>query len=193
MRSRPRVGVRSPLSMAAKQRDEENRRKGTAHHKKRIMPGRGWIAAALVAACLTLGFGTAVHFKSADRYRNGVSLPSVAAQSSAAETIPPVGTGQHLELSALRYCAYQEERLKLMTLDIKGPEAVRLFNLLVVDYNSRCSDFFYKDSDLAMVKAEIIANQQRLAADAKRMISAWPDHPDIILSIPGGKQDVPRN
>src|SRR6202048_2652167 len=143
MRSRPRVGVRSPLSMAAKQRDEENRRKGTARHKKRIMPGRGWIAAALVAACLTLGFGTAVHFKSDDRYRNGVSLPSVAAHSSADETIPPVGTRQHLELSALRYFAYQEERLKLMTLDIKGPEAVILFNLLVVDYNSRCSDFFY--------------------------------------------------
>jgi hypothetical protein len=181
------------LGADAAKRDEENRRKGTAPHKRSIKSGRQWLAAACVAACLMLGFGTAIYFKSDKPYRNGVSIRSAEAQTSAAETIPPVGAGQRLELSGVRYCAYQEERLRLMKPDIKGSEAVRLFNLLAVDYNSRCSDYFYKDSDLAMVKAEIMANQRRFAADAKRMISAWPDHPDIILSTPRGKQDAPQN
>jgi hypothetical protein len=77
--------------------------------------------------------------------------------------------------------------------DIQGPEAVRTFNFLVVDYNSRCSDFFYKDSDLAMVMGELVANRARLAAEAKQLISMGTDHSEVNLSAPAGKRDTPPN
>ena len=91
-----------------------------------------------------------------------------------AEIVPPVGRGQRFTLGNVRYCHFQEERLKIMKPDVRGPEAVRAFNLLVVDYNSRCSDFLYKDSDVEAVTAELRAKRPLLEADAKRIMSTWP-------------------
>jgi hypothetical protein len=147
--------------------------------------------APLVAAFFVVGLSTAVLFAS-KLHHSGVSTSSAVAQvpESEAEAIPPVGTGQHLVLSAVRYCHYQEERLKLMKPDVQGSEAAKAFNLLVVDYNSRCSDFFYQDSDLATVNAELVANQDRLATEAKQMIATWTNHPEVHPSSPVSKQDV---
>jgi hypothetical protein len=63
-----------------------------------------------------------------------------------------------------------------MKREAQGAEDIRAFNLLAVDYNSRCSDFFYQESDLAMVTAEVAANRQRLAAEAEQIMSTWPGH-----------------
>ena len=131
----------------------------------------------VVALLGALGTAAALYY-GADRLRSFVPLRAVSPRQSAAETetIPAVGTGQHLELSGVRYCHYQEERLKIMKPDVKSPEDARAFNLLIVDYNSRCSDFFFKDADLEVVKAEIAASRGRLEADAKAIISSWPGH-----------------
>jgi hypothetical protein len=64
--------------------------------------------------------------------------------------------------------------LLLMKPDVHGAEDTRRFNQLAQDYNSRCADFFYKDSDLDIVQAEMAQNSQRLAADAQRVMSTWP-------------------
>ena len=93
-----------------------------------------------------------------------------------AEAIPAVGVGQHYSLDNVRYCHFQEERLRTMKREAQGAEDIRAFNLLAVDYNSRCSDFFYQESDLATVTAEVTANRQRLAAEAERIMSTWPGH-----------------
>ena len=139
-----------------------------------VRPARVKFVVALLGA---LGTAAALYY-GADRLRSFVPLRAVSPRQSAAETetIPAVGTGQHLELSGVRYCHYQEERLKIMKPDVKSPEDARAFNLLIVDYNSRCSDFFFKDADLEVVKAEIAASRGRLEADAKAIISSWPGH-----------------
>ena len=111
----------------------------------------------------------------------GSILPSSALSSSAqqgmvasdGEIMPPVGRGQHFTLGNVRYCHFQAARLKIMQPQVQGPEAVRAFNLLVVDYNSRCSDFLYKDSDVAVVSAELKVRRPMLEADAKRIMSTW--------------------
>ena len=91
----------------------------------------------------------------------------------ARQTKPPVGTGQRLELDAVRYCHFQKERLRLIKQWIKTPEQARHLNLLVVDYNSRCSDFFYRDDDLRQVQTELEANAPRLEFEAKQLIAGW--------------------
>jgi hypothetical protein len=93
-----------------------------------------------------------------------------------AEVMPAVGAEQHYSLGNVRYCHFQEERLRTMKREAQGAEDIRAFNLLAVDYNSRCSDFFYQESDLATVTAEVAANRQRLAAEAERIMSTWPGH-----------------
>jgi hypothetical protein len=135
---------------------------------------------AVMAIIGALGTAAALYY-GGDRLRALVWHPAATSNraTSDAETVPPVGTGQHLDLSGVRYCHYQEERLKIMKPEVKSPEDARAFNLLVVDYNSRCSDFFFKDADLTVVKAEIAANREHLEADAKVIISSWPGHTPI--------------
>ena len=100
------------------------------------------------------------------------------------EIVPVVGRGQHFALGNVRYCYFQEERLKIMKPDVRGPAALRAFNLLVVDYNSRCSDFLYKDADVAAVNAELKAKRPLLEADAKRIMASWsarnPSDPPLL-------------
>jgi hypothetical protein len=98
------------------------------------------------------------------------------ANATAPEIMPPVLRGEHFSQGNVRYCRFQEERLRLIKEEVQGPEDVGAFNLLAVDYNSRCSDFFYQESDLKIVMAEVIANKSLLEADAKRIVSAWPWH-----------------
>jgi hypothetical protein len=45
--------------------------------------------------------------------------------------------------------------------------------MLAVDYNSRCSDFLYRDGDAATVAAEMNSNRDRLAAEADQIVVAW--------------------
>ena len=92
------------------------------------------------------------------------------------ESIPPVGTGQRYALPFVRYCHFQAERLKTIKPLAQGPEDARAYNLLVVDYNARCSDFLYQAQDLALVEAEVSANKSKLEADARQIISTWPGH-----------------
>jgi hypothetical protein len=98
-----------------------------------------------------------------------------ATVSSGTETMPPIGTGQHLTVEGVRYCNFQKERLRLIKQMIKRPEEARSYNLMIVDYNSRCSDFFYKDDDLKQVEAEIKANKNILEADARHILLNVPE------------------
>jgi hypothetical protein len=163
-------------------RDEDGNDAPTIAVLQKPANRRRWTTiVATIAGGLILALVTSIYLRLENKLRGAGAPPHLAVAPSAAsdpETAPPVGTGQHLGLDGVRYCHYQEERLRLMKPDVLGPEAIRAFNLLAVDYNSRCSDFFYRESDLATVKAEIAANHRRLAADAKRIISSWSDHPD---------------
>jgi hypothetical protein len=118
------------------------------------------VALCAYAACL--GF---------DRVPFWLSETSAAAPLDA-QTVPQVGTGQHFALEGVRYCRYQQERIGFIKKWIKGTDDARTYNLLIVDYNSRCSDFFYKDEDRKLVEAEVKAKQDVLEADARQIVSA---------------------
>jgi hypothetical protein len=92
------------------------------------------------------------------------------------EVIPPVATGQRLELSSVRYCRFQEERLRIVKRHVTGTEDVRAFNVLASDYNSRCSDFFFQDKDQNTVLQELGSQTGTLEADAMRILATWPWH-----------------
>ena len=103
----------------------------------------------------------------------GQKTASLRLESSDEEVAPAVGTQQHMTLANLRYCKFQEERIRLIKPAVKTAEDTLAFNLLAVDYNSRCSDFLYRDSDASIVQIELVNNRQRFAVDAERIISVW--------------------
>jgi len=94
-------------------------------------------------------------------------------ETSDDQTAPSVGAQQHFTLSNLRYCRFQEERLRLIKPKVRTAEETRAFNLLVVDYNSRCSDFLYRDSDASIVEAELAKNHELLSTEAEQIVSSW--------------------
>ena len=136
----------------------------------------------VAAACAS----AAVEF---DRLRLIWSTLSGQAPSLAlgAETMPPIGSGQHLDLNGVRYCHFQQERLRYIKQKVQGPEDARAYNLLIVDYNSRCSDFFYQDNDLKTVLAEVDSKKRLLEADALRIMSSWTGHTAQKTSAESGR------
>ena len=137
--------------------------------KRRFWSARLALTVVCGAAALVLGFEAGDWL-----WSKTVATKSVDAASLEIE--PPVGTGQHFSLGNVRYCRFQEERLRIMKSLVRGADDVEAFNRLALDYNSRCSDFFFRDSDVALVKAELPANRQRLADDAAQIMASWPGH-----------------
>ena len=76
----------------------------------------------------------------------------------------------------VRYCHFQEGRLRVIKQHVRGPEDIQAYNMLANDYNSRCSNFYYLDEDLKIVTEEVKARKQVLEADAMRILSTWPWH-----------------
>ena len=92
------------------------------------------------------------------------------------EIIPPASKGERFKREFVRYCHFQEERLRAVKQHVRGPQDIQAYNMLANDYNSRCSNFYFLDEDLRIVKEEIKARKEVFEADARRILSTWPWH-----------------
>ena len=143
--------------------------RGFRHVKKAMLAAAALLAMlGLLGTYWTLDPGAAVSVASAP--------PPPQQPKTEQELLPPVGNGQRFSREYVRYCHFQEERLRVVKQQVRGPEDIRAYNALANDYNSRCSDFFYQDEDLRLVREEVIAKRQLLEADAERILSTWPWH-----------------
>ncbi|WP_108514993.1 hypothetical protein [Bradyrhizobium algeriense] len=137
---------------------------------------KGMLAAAALLAMLgLLGAYWTFDFGAASSVASTPNPPQPKTEPEP-ELLPPVGNGQRFSREYVRYCHFQGERLRVVKQQVRGPEDIRAFNTLANDYNSRCSDFFYQDEDLRLVKEEVIAKRKLLEADAERILSTWPWH-----------------
>lgn len=139
---------------------------GSRHLKK--------AAAAAAALLATLGL-LGAYWTYGPKATFFVASASNPPQSNAEpELLPPAGNGQRFTREYVRYCHFQEERLRVVKQRVRAPEDVRAYNALAADYNSRCANFFYQDEDLRIVKEEVVAKRKLLEADAERILSTWP-------------------
>lgn len=84
------------------------------------------------------------------------------------EDKPPVGQSQVLTRTQIQYCLAENIRLEAeqsLVHDTDNFRAVRQFNDLIDDYNSRCADFRYHRS--AMEAAKEAVERQRLTIEAE--------------------------
>lgn len=93
-------------------------------------------------------------------------------------TMPPVGNGLVLSGDQIRYCVYEDRRIKgaEKVVDNYNQTSVSTFNGMVEDYNSRCSHFRYRAGALTPIEDEANAIQVQLEQEGQaRMTSAPAD------------------
>jgi hypothetical protein len=176
-------------SVAAKlfQRRVQPSNSEDSFRKRNRRIGSAILAAFVIAAC-----GAALYFDF-DQVR--LLWPKVFASAptqpamltSIGEAMPAIGTGQHLAIDGVRYCHFQEERLRIIKQELQGPQDTRAYNLMIVDYNSRCSDYFFQDNDLKAVLAEVNSKRKFLESEARQIMSAWPGHAGSKDSAEGAR------
>lgn len=128
------------------------------------------------------------------QFHLSASPPEISAKREVPEeepqAIPPVSKGERYKRSFVRYCHFQEERLRIIKQHVRGPGDIQAYNMLANDHNSRCSNFYYLDEDLKVVTEELKAKKQALEADAMLILSTWPWH--SVTDTPDGRSDTPR-
>jgi uncharacterized protein len=102
----------------------------------------------------------------------GAAAPSTALPSAEnEEAAPPVGSGQTLDRSQIRYCLSQRIRMEAWQgrLNENPQSSVDAFNASVNFYNARCSNFRYRTGDLESVRAEVESNRAALTQQGLSM------------------------
>lgn len=89
------------------------------------------------------------------------------------EAKPSVGTGRSLNRSELRYCIFQGKRLDLLRGMTFTNTAVDSFNTMVSDFNSRCANFRYGQSDMTQVEGEASTRSSQFFNDASAIAKDW--------------------
>lgn len=115
------------------------------------------------------------------------------------EVMPPVGEGNVLSASQLRYCVAQGIRIdgaRSAVTDTSESDINR-FNVMISDYNSRCSSYQYRKGVLESVRAEVDARRTMLEVEGiaafhtggkrKPAVSAQP----AVPKEPSSKKAVP--
>ena len=88
-------------------------------------------------------------------------------------TMPPVGNGLVLTSDQIRYCVYEDRRIKGAEKVVNNYDqtSVSTFNAMVDDYNSRCSHFQYRQGALSPIETEADQIQTQLEQEGRdRMI-----------------------
>jgi len=91
------------------------------------------------------------------------------------ESKPPVGKNNVLNRAQMRYCLSEKIRLDSMEnfLDNYSDQEVDWFNRDIGDYNSRCSEFRYKQGSLQSVRKKVEVNRWSLEQEGKQRVQSW--------------------
>ncbi|BCH54880.1 hypothetical protein ACQZ61_08405 [Agrobacterium vitis] len=81
--------------------------------------------------------------------------------------------GATLNRSEIRYCIFQGKRLDLLRTMAQSNSAIDKFNGLVADFNLRCSNFSYRQSDMTAVELEASSNGSQFMRDAATVAKGW--------------------
>lgn len=105
---------------------------------------------------------------------------SVASESTQADPapepairMPPVGNGLVLTSEQIRYCVYEDRRIKgaEKVVNSYNQWSVDTFNAMVEDYNSRCGHFQYRQGALTPVEREADQIRTQLEQEGRERLS----------------------
>lgn len=150
-------------------------------------PWRGWVIGLGILGAIVLFIVWAANQSSSSSSYSAPSstdYSSIASEPAPAEpppgptiTMPPVGNGLVLASEQIRYCVYEDRRIKgaEKVVNNYNQASVSMFNAMVDDYNSRCSHFQYRQGALTPIQSEADQIQAQLEQEGReRMIPAQP-------------------
>ena len=108
--------------------------------------------------------------------------------------MPPVGNGLVLTSDQIRYCVYEDRRIKgaEKAVDSYNQASVNSFNTMVEDYNSRCGHFRYRDGTLAPIEDEANAIQRQLEQEGQARMTGGQAE-EIATPTPTASTDTPAS
>lgn len=89
------------------------------------------------------------------------------------EALPSVGTGLALTRANIRYCAFQRVRIEAARPLIQAGVQGQRFSTVVDDYNARCSDYRFRQSDKDAVDTELIGKRYSLESEGRALAASW--------------------
>jgi hypothetical protein len=107
-----------------------------------------------------------------------------------AETPPPVGNFEPLNLSQLRYCKFQERRLELLK-DQVPQSAYPQFNGSVDDWNSRCNNSQFLHSYGVTIDGELARSEPQIQAEVARTLRQWTPVPVLTPPQSSSSEEQP--
>lgn len=145
-----------------------------------------WTGSRKTWALAITGFGLVVYLNSGPQRSTPVprppstsaspSTPSPAPPLTISPTItPPVGDNRILSVGEIKYCLAERIRLEAMQTIVndRSHVEVRNFNLRIDDFNSRCSNYRYRQSDMEKAKYEVEINRLTLRSQAISQVNSW--------------------
>jgi hypothetical protein len=102
------------------------------------------------------------------------SAPATAAASQE-ETKPLPYTSAAFSRGNVRYCQFESARIAAINTMMvnESNRVISLFNQVVDDYNSRCSNYRYYENDLTVVQRELTAGRAQISSDARTILQRW--------------------
>jgi hypothetical protein len=101
------------------------------------------------------------------------TAPNPVTSVDGSEERPQAGNGLSLSRSNIRYCEFQGVRLEGMRPLINGQAEVTSFNSLIVDWNSRCSHYRYREIDKSAIDFEVTVRRSALEAEGRSIVMKW--------------------
>ena len=89
--------------------------------------------------------------------------------------VPAGGANQVFSQGEIKYCLAERVRLEAMQgmLDKTRDAHITNFNFRVDDFNSRCSNYRYRETDMALARSEIDAMRGSLRTHAFEQVREW--------------------
>lgn len=175
------VIVRNPAANKSKVSSEPS----TSHQSAPKGPGF-WTGSRKTWALLIAGVCMVGYFNSGPQHSTYLprpaSTPISPANPSPAPTpntvpmtAPPIGDNRILSVGEIKYCLAERVRLETMKAIIDGTRdiEIRNFNLRIDDFNSRCGNYRYRQSDMATATAEVEAIRSTLRSQTNAQVNAW--------------------
>lgn len=179
-------GVGAPADTLVQPSASRGTQQIPAKKPKRLSASAKWWITGIVVTAVWIGFALAdanstpqaVSDKTYDSDTSAPATPndtavnfSGSSQSAVPEEEekPPVGVDLVFNSAQIRYCLSEDIRLTAakQVVDHYVPSEIDQFNLMVDDYNIRCSSFRYLPSTLDRVRASVESNRSNLEGQGK--------------------------
>ena len=103
------------------------------------------------------------------------AAPLISPQSEPSRLLeePPARAGESLGRTQLRWCLFWDARIDYLAEMIVDEPMFDPYNATVADFNNRCSELRYYESDMTVVQRELEERKGQISSEAESLYRSW--------------------